>query len=253
LGPEVASIKQYSALREHLKCFPYLVALVRIGRKGLRPVYSLTRFRAVRSYMHSHTIRKLQLGAGPYCLEGWLNTDLSPIRKRSIYLNATKRFPLENDTFDYVFSEHLIEHMTYLKGMEMLRECYRVLRPGGTIRIATPDLDMLIDLGKLKKSDMQKKYIKWITDTFLPGINTYKACFVINNAFRNYGHKFLYNGEVLQNVMEQVGFVDIERCSPGKSKDDHLDGIESHGKAEANSEMGRFETVVVEGHVPAKQ
>ena len=65
-----------------------------------------------------------------------------------MYLDATQTFPLPDCSFDYIFSEHMIEHVTYQNGKRMILECYRVLKPGGLLRISTPDLSFLVDLYK---------------------------------------------------------------------------------------------------------
>ena len=57
-----------------------------------------------------------------------------------IYLDVCRRFPFAAETFHYIFSEHLIEHLTLEEGEAFLRECFRCLKVGGRIRIATPDL-----------------------------------------------------------------------------------------------------------------
>jgi len=132
----------------------------------------------------------------------------------------------------------------------MLRECYRVLKPGGKIRIATPDLETLIGLHTPDKSELQQRYIEWIIDTFLPQVGVYRESFVINNAFRNWWHQFIYDRATLQSAMEEVGFVDITRYAPGESDDEVLRGIESHGKAAGNEDMNRFETMVLEAKRP---
>ena len=63
-----------------------------------------------------------------------------------VYMDATALFPLPDASFDYIFSEHVIEHMSYADGGRMLRECLGVLKPGGRIRIATPNLVRLLGL-----------------------------------------------------------------------------------------------------------
>ena len=62
---------------------------------------------------------------------GWLNTDLCPKVAGCVTLDATKPFPLASASFDYVFSEHQMEHIHYSDAVRMLRECHRVLRPVG--------------------------------------------------------------------------------------------------------------------------
>jgi predicted SAM-dependent methyltransferase len=192
----------------------------------------------------------LQIGAGPNILEGWLNSDQYPTSRGVVFLNATKPFPFEDCTFDYILSEHQIEHLTYKQGLFMLGECYRVLKPGGKMRVATPDLQTLIGLYAPERSDLQQRYIRWITDKFLPQIGIYSECFVINSAFRDHGHQFIYDHATLESAMEEVGFVDIARYAPGESDDETLRGIESHGKSAGNEDMNRFETMVLEAKRP---
>lgn len=232
----------------------FLLAIVRIvlfcRQWYRRAIWHIVRSRAIKSYLKSHQARKLQIGAGPNVLEGWLNTDEQPISRRVIYLDAKKPFPFESGTFDYVFSEHLIEHLTYGEGLSMLRECYRVLKPGGRIRIATPDLETLIALYTPEKSDLQQEYIRWITDMFMPELGIYRDSFVINNAFWGFGHRFIYDRTTLQSAMEEVGLVDITCYAPSESDDEVLRGVESHGKAAGNEAMNRFETMVLEAKRP---
>jgi predicted SAM-dependent methyltransferase len=209
------------------------------------------RGRHIKRYLESHAIKKLQLGAGPTALPGWLCTDVSPDSAHSVHLDATQRFPFAENTFDYVFSEHMIEHLSWQDGLFKLKECFRILKPGGTIRIATPDLAVLIGLYDHKDNVLGQRYIEWITDNYMEHIDTYKASFVINNAFHCWGHQFLYDGDLLEMAMREAGFTNIRRCSQGESADEQLRDIESHGKNVDDDDMARFETMVYEGDCPA--
>ena len=205
---------------------------------------------AVQQYLQSHSVRKLQIGSGSNHIPGWLATDIKPRSGVVAYLDAAKPFPMAEGTFDYVSSEHMIEHISWQEGLLMLRECLRVLKPGGVLRIATPDLAVLVGLYQEDRDALADQYIEWITDHFLPDIGVYKAPFVINNAFRNWGHQFLFDGEVLEMAMSEVGLVNIVRCVPGESAHVDLRGIEAHGVAVGNEEMNAFETMVFEGTRP---
>ena len=77
------------------------------------------------------------------------------------YLNNTDNVLIINNSLDYIFSEHMIEHVSYEQGASMLRECYRTLKPGGRLRLATPDYTFLHELYASEKSDLQLNYIKW--------------------------------------------------------------------------------------------
>jgi hypothetical protein len=101
-----------------------------------------------------------------------------------------------------------------------------------------------------KGNALNEKYIEWITNNFLNYVNVYKASFVINNAFRNWGHQFLYDDDLLAMTMQEAGFTHVRRCSLGESNDENLKGIESHGRNANNDEMVCFETMVLEGECP---
>ena len=58
--------------------------------------------RAISQYNQTHSIRKLQIGAGHDDYPGWLNTDVEP-GPGEVYLDATKRFPVADGSFHYIF------------------------------------------------------------------------------------------------------------------------------------------------------
>lgn len=241
------------SIREVLKQSDAVVGVVKDTRRVLGAWRHSTlglNGRLIRRYLEAHEIRKLQLGAGPTALQGWLSTDLNPRFDTTVYLDATKPYPFEDGTFDYVYSEHMIEHIPWENGLFMLQECLRVLRPGGAIRVATPDLKVLLDLYAGAERPIQAKYVQWITDTFLNGVEVYKPSFVINNAFNNWGHQFLYDAELMTMALRHAGFEDVRQWPSGESGDPHLRGIESHGKNVANNEIAAFETMVFEARRP---
>jgi predicted SAM-dependent methyltransferase len=202
---------------------------------------------ALKSYLNSHPISKLELGSGANRKPGWIMTDIGgPLIGQPWYIDVTKPFPIEDSTFDYVLSEHVIEHISYQHGMSMLRECHRILKPGGTVRIGTPDLEMLMALYGPMHNPRQERYIHEVTDKFLPGIDEYKPSFVINNMFRNWCHQFIYDRDLLQSAMEKVGFTDIKRFLPGESDNEHLKGIESRAKKMDDKERNEFQTLILE-------
>ncbi|CAL1241874.1 class I SAM-dependent methyltransferase [Candidatus Methylocalor cossyra] len=225
-------------------------------RKLSEVTAELARRKAIEKYLAAHEIKKLHLGAGLSTIPTWLATDLMPSSDEIIFLDATKRFPFPDGTFDYVFSEHMIEHLPWHKGLFMLKECRRVLKPGGTLRVATPDLEILLGLYKRDEAPLHAEYIRWITDLFiLPYIpfkdeRAYRSSIVINNAFRNWGHQFLYDGELLSTTMQEAGFINIRRVAYGQSEDEHLRGLESHGSIMGNDKLVSFETMIFEATRP---
>ncbi|MDA1000121.1 MAG: methyltransferase domain-containing protein, partial [bacterium] len=115
----------------------------------------------INAYLRAHPVRKLQIGAGHAALDDWLNTDFSPKDSRFVYLDACRRFPFPDDSFDYIFCEHLIEHLSFPEARYMMGECFRVLKPGGKIRVSTPDLDVVMGFLAREKTGIQERYIEF--------------------------------------------------------------------------------------------
>lgn len=205
----------------------------------------LVRKRSFKLYLKTHNIKKLQIGCGKNILDGWLNTDLNPTTYNVLSLDAKKKFPFANNTFDYIFFEHLLEHLEYHEGVKLIQECFRILKPKGKIRISTPDLKFLIKLYNQKKTKFQKEYIYWATNKFLPVIKIYRDVFVINNFFRSWNHKFIYDFELIKYTLRRSGFINIKKCKVVKSNNPNLQDLESHGRVIGNK-FNELESLVVE-------
>ncbi|MDA0999594.1 MAG: hypothetical protein O2807_03620, partial [bacterium] len=72
---------------------------------------------------------------------------------------------------------------------------------------------------------------------------------VVNDMFRNWGHRFIYNRSALQELLEAAGFAGCTVCAAGESGDPHLRGIDRHGRV-MGDELNRFVTLVMEAAVP---
>ena len=219
--------------------------LVRLFQNCQRGVGLLLRPYLVSSYLKAHVVRKLQIGANVNLLPGWLNTDLYPQSPGSATLDSTSPFPISAASFDYVFSEHQMEHIPYEGALAMLRECYRILRPGGKIRIALPSVDPLLELFGAPRTDQQERYIQNRTKLCYPNAAKPGPCFAINAAFMNWGHKFLYNRETMRGILEEIGFTNVQFFVPGQSDDPNLTGIEVR-----TSELDSYETMVAQAIRP---
>jgi predicted SAM-dependent methyltransferase len=219
-----------------------LGAIARFFLKSLHKI-SFWRNRRIRKYLRSTREPKLQIGCGPNLLEGWLNSGISLQECRTgVYLDAGRRFPFPDCTFDFVFSEHLFEHLTYPQATNMLKECYRVLKPGGVMRVATPDLRFLLGLYQEPEKSLHKRYIEYSAER---GNIPPTAVFVINRFHTAWGHQIVYDKATLSDLLEQNGFKNIRSCEVSQSEHPALNGVEGHFKS-LPAEYNQLETMVLE-------
>lgn len=206
--------------------------------------------RKIGNYLATSAVAKLQIGSGHNLLAGWLNTTLYPFEPGTVFMDASHPFPMPANSLDYVFSEHVIEHLEFDEGASMLSECFRALKSGGRMRLATPDLNQIIAVYTQPEADAQQAYIRWIMDHFRPQVGEYNPAQVINQSFHGWRHKFIYDQATLTGALEKAGFHNIERFEPGVSADEQLSGIEQHGDYVGSEAAMRYETMVVEATKP---
>ncbi|HSD74460.1 MAG TPA: methyltransferase domain-containing protein [Steroidobacteraceae bacterium] len=181
----------------------------------------------IEKYLDGPPVRKLHIGCGDHLLDGWLNADLFPRSPLVLHLDSTEPFPFDDGQFDYIFSEHMIEHISYPQGLQMLSQCHRVLKRNGTIRISTPSLPFLIELYRANASELQRAYVRWATEQFLGFAPRDHPTFVINNFVRDWGHQFIYDDEILSASLRQAGFTEVVRYELNESGDEMLRNLEN--------------------------
>ena len=161
------------------------------------------------SYIHRwQTVterRILNLGGGSNCLAGCLTVDISP--RADAYVDISKQLPFADCSIDAIFCEEVIEHLDISLGCQLLKECWRILKPGGFIRLTTPDLN-------------------WFAQRVLISAGT-DAGDEINQIFYGHGHCYLYNQDMLDFYCQEAGFIQLRR-STYKDIESKLGYLDSH-------------------------
>ena len=148
---------------------------------------------------------KLHIGCGTLYKENWINIDNNSdnnIEQLDINHDLSKGLPFDNETIDFIYNEHFIEHLSKDEGLQFLYECHRVLKIGGVIRISCPDLDSIID-GYVNNNWREQSWVKkynyeWIeSDCQMLNLNLNES---------PWGHKYVYNSKELIISLEKVGF-----------------------------------------------
>ena len=213
---------------------------------------------------------KLHVGCAGIVVPGWENIDKSP----SVYLarfprlrrvlhragvigdaqaegfprgivraDVSRGLPYADGSAAYVYSSHLIEHLSRSQALDFVRECRRVLRPDGIMRVATPDLEKIV--GAYMAADPQREGEPTRADVMMAELGMFhelQATFAQRLTHRvasaSY-HQWLYDSESLVRLLGKGGFNETKTriCAYRKGETPDLDQLEH-----------RPESLIVEAH-----
>lgn len=154
---------------------------------------------------------KINLGCGTNKLKGWDNHDAD--------VDITRRLPWKSGAADFIFAEHVVEHVTCHEAIGFFEEAYRVLRPGGVLRVTVPSIEKI----RLTADEDYFRFTKkWSGEENLHG--ALKAIIFCH------GHKMIWTTSVMFGALLYAGFKDVVRQEIGVSDHPELRGVEGHGK-----------------------
>jgi SAM-dependent methyltransferase len=174
-------------------------------------------------------LRGIHPGSGVRFRKGWLNTDIlclwdkhdhatehariSHVADREgetyYYLqhDSPQPYPCPDGTFEWGFSEHFLEHLTPSDAIGWLVEMRRVLRPGGLMRISTPNLETYMRGYLDPEGRFFAEHRKRLEQMHAigPKAPTTRA-WMVNQIFFKWGHRWVYDFEEIRDVAVRAGF-----------------------------------------------
>ena len=158
-----------------------------------------------------------------------------------------------DNTYNGVYNEHFIEHLTKEEGINFLKEMFRVLSPGGVIRTIWPPMDFVEDFLRSDQDHSQHPFVQHyynfyvVKHKFAPAGNEHKSlqeqC-ALGMLHQNGEHKHLWYKEELINTMKELGFKNVMEHEYQKSRISDFRNIDTSGQIRA------FHSAVVEGSKP---
>lgn len=162
-------------------------------------------------------IIKVNLGCGPSGIDGWINYDwgMLPLLSKMPWLrdvliklkilsknylvdwatirlvDIRKRLPLGDGSVDYIYCSHVLEHCEKYEVLNILKECHRVLKKSGILRVVLPDLNKLIKKYK-NAEEFNRKFFGYEKD---------RKSFL--NIFVR-GHQWMYDESSFLRVLKEV-------------------------------------------------
>lgn len=165
---------------------------------------------------------KLNVGASPIWKQGgWhvLDHKLAQNSEFGIVGDADK-IGLADESCDVVFCSHVFEHIPHVKLPLVIAEINRVLKPGGVLRILTPDLARVArayvesDEEFFRAAQSEDESLR--TDLGLggafmnfivsPGQDTVLLNRDLTTFIAGYAHVYGYDYEMLSTILQNIGF-----------------------------------------------
>lgn len=242
-------LQHFDASRHVLKHYEY--AACRYLKKPLDDVTSLCEITS-EAYLQSSSIHKLHIGCGNNLLEGWFNTDLKPTYGAA-FLDIMQKFPFKADCFDYIYAEHVFDLYPATDVLHVLKECARVLKKNGVLRVVVYSNEQFISMLRNDElTPIQEKYLKWNLSHYCKGKNYLQSMDYVHCkdlALTNFLHRlektYVYDARSLKQILNRAGFQQVAIQSLGRSSDVNLKGIEGF-KSYTPQNMYEFETLILE-------
>jgi SAM-dependent methyltransferase len=129
------------------------------------------------------------------------------------WANAVRQIPCPDSAADVVYSSHMIEHLDRDEARRFLAEVRRVLRPGGIVRLAVPDLGRLLDdyLGARDADEFVRRTN--LTQPRPVGLLARLRAALIGPRH----HLWMYDGASLSELLHLAGFAEMVVLPPGET------------------------------------
>jgi SAM-dependent methyltransferase len=205
---------------------------------------------------------RINLGSWAHAPEGWINVDGSwnawlsqhlRLRRAAeaagvlpewasetewpeniVVHDLRKPLPFPSGSAAAIYGSHVLEHLYLVEAERLLRECFRVLRSGGLLRLVVPDLRAVVDeyLGERPFADSEQKAAGLsaadrmnerlgLRDRRPPKGNRAYRVYAALKDFHS--HKWMYDAESLTARVEAAGFMEVRRLGYLESG---IEGIE---------------------------
>lgn len=162
----------------------------------------------------------INVGSGGTGRSDWVNIDVRRHhRDQSVAYDIRKGLPFRSDSVDRIFAEHVVEHLEFnQEATHFLRDCHRVLKPGGFLRVIVPDGERWLHAYVTKDATLWRNLGMPQLPEDMP-----TPMAMINHVFHQNGeHFFAYDFATMDHILRMAGFSYVDKSSFGQSADPEL-------------------------------
>ena len=152
-------------------------------------------------------LRQLNIGSGHYPLPGWANLDANQECNAEIVGDAVEYVKgCEAGRWDEIYAGHFIEHLSHPDALAFIRECYRILTPGGKLGLLVPDA-----------REIFRRYVAGAVDSLecppgtwwkIADLDTLNAWFIYST-IQDSHHQWMWDHQTLTRAMTDAGFIGL--------------------------------------------
>jgi predicted SAM-dependent methyltransferase len=164
---------------------------------------------------------KINLGSGHWKLDGWVNVDIDLDSQPDVGANLSGSLPFASGVASLMHTEDFIDQLELENAGEFLKECHRILTPGGVLRVLTPNMRKLAHLYLNDPTELKSMWERFVG---VP-LALQTAGEIFNLGMRFAGHTFLYDEETFKALAASCGF-DARRVEYQQSEIPDLRGLD---------------------------
>jgi predicted SAM-dependent methyltransferase len=157
-------------------------------------------------------IKRLNWGSGTEPPDGWINCDVKEAPGIQISCDIRDGLPLEDDSIDYAASIHAFPELAYPEVEPAMAELRRVLKPGGVLRLALPDMEKAI-----------RAYQQGNADYFLVPDDDARSIggkLIVQLTWYGWS-KSMYTFDFTEELLYRAGFRRVVRCKFRETAGEH--------------------------------
>ncbi len=175
----------------------------------------------------------LELGAHG-ARPGWLVTDVAGHTPH--HLDPGRPWPFEDGALSFVYGDNVIEDLPLAKGRVLLAEAHRCLRPGGVLRLATPDIARHVELYLVGEPVLTSAVAAGYRSA---GVVVEHPIDVMRAPIGGFGHHhgYVYDLEALSDELRRAGFARVVEEPMGQSGHPKLVGLERRSDPGADAQL----------------